>query len=93
MTLLTTQQKEAKSIQYYTKQFQVTREVVSSQSGGPIILMKQLLENKAYKVYTTDILEHEKTKNCKNKLSINCWLLHTQCTLIKQSMVQSLLAL
>jgi hypothetical protein len=62
MTLLTTWQKEAESLQNYTKQFQITREVFESQSGRSIILLKPLLDNKAYKQYATDMQEHEKNK-------------------------------
>jgi hypothetical protein len=62
MMLLTTQKKEAESLQDYTKQFQITREVFESQRGRPIILLKPLFDNKAYKQYATDMQEHEKNK-------------------------------
>jgi hypothetical protein len=62
MTLLNTQQKETKSFQDYTKRFWITREVFESQSGGPIILLKPLLDNKANKQYAMDMQDHEKNK-------------------------------
>ena len=49
MTLLTTRQKDVESLQDYTKRFRVTREVFESHNGGPMILIKPLLDNKAYK--------------------------------------------
>jgi hypothetical protein len=69
MTLFTTRQKEVESLQNYTKQFQVTREVF--ESSIPIILIKSLIENKAYNEYATDMQEHEQYKNYKNKLPNN----------------------
>jgi hypothetical protein len=56
------QQKEAKSLQDYTKQFWITREIFEFQSSRPIILKKPLLNNKAYTQYATEMQEHEKNK-------------------------------
>ena len=39
-TLLNTRQKEGELLQDFTKQFQVTREVLESHLGGPTILTK-----------------------------------------------------
>ena len=62
LTLLTTRQKENESLQDYTKRFRVTREVYESHSGGPLILRRPLLENKAYKEYPINMPEHENNK-------------------------------
>ena len=61
-TLLTTRQKEGESLQDFTKRFWVTREVLESHLGGPIILTKILQANSGYTEEPTDEVEKEKNK-------------------------------
>ena len=62
ITLLTTKQKEGENLQDYTKRFWISKELCESHIGGPIVLFKTLVDNKAYKVEATDQMEHEKNR-------------------------------
>jgi hypothetical protein len=62
ITLLTTKQKEGENLQDYTKRFRISKELCESHIGGPIVLFKTLVDNKAYKVEATDQMEHEKNR-------------------------------
>ena len=57
---MNTRQREGESLQDYTKRFQVTKEVMESHLGGPIILTKMLYQNEGYTHQPIDPINQEK---------------------------------
>ena len=62
MTLFSTKQNEAKSLQDYTKRLWTTRCVFKSYVEGPVKLSKVLLANNRNTKYATNLIAYKKNK-------------------------------
>jgi hypothetical protein len=63
-----TKQKDAKSLQNYTKIFRIATEVLESPFGGPIIISKNLSTIKEYIKFPTDAIEQENNQKYQDQV-------------------------
>ena len=67
-TLITIKQKDFQSLQNYSKQFQISREVFESHVSRPFIISKILLTIERYTKCATNPIDHKKNKNLQDQI-------------------------